>query len=263
MQQQSVSPLADGQVLSLDGRRLTVRVSARRRRLGLTVERDGSLTLRVPGGCGRERAEEFVRDSRGWIEEKLALWERNRPLNPVRRLVDGELFRYLGRDYRLALVDDPGLPVGLVAGELRLDRKTAADPRRGRLAITGWYRRSGLRLARGRLQPWAGRMEVPEPALAVRDLGRRWGTYRSDSGTGTGCGTGRMALHWAVFQLPVPLLDYVIAHELAHIRVPGHGPDYWRLLRRAIPECEALKDELDAMGRHLWLGAVAGTDQGN
>ena len=255
--QQSSPPLTDVLVLTLDGRRFTVRVSPRRRRLGLTVERDGSLTLRVPENCGRERAEGFVRDNSRWIAEKLELWERHRPLNPTRKLVEGEVFRYLGRDYRLALVDAPGTPVRLVAGELRLDRKAAAVPRRGRRAITDWYRRAGLRWAQGRMQPWAGRMEVPEPTLEVRDVGRRWGVYRSD-GRGD---AGRMALHWAVFQLPMPLIDYVIAHELAHIRVSGHGPDYWRLLRRAIPECEALKAELDEMGRYLWLGAVAERDR--
>lgn len=69
-----------------------------------------------------------------------------------------------------------------------------------------------------------------------------------------------MALHWAVFQFPPRLVDYVIAHELAHIKVAGHGPDYWRLLRPAIPECEALKSELDEMGRRAWLGDVAGLE---
>jgi hypothetical protein len=94
-------------------------------------------------------------------------------------------------------------------------------------------------------------MEVREPDVVVRDVGGRWGTYRPGDGA-----RGTMALHWALFQLPVHLVDYVIAHELAHIRIPGHGTDYWSLLRQAIPECEERKGELDDLGRRLWLGDI-------
>ncbi|GAA2633343.1 SprT family zinc-dependent metalloprotease [Streptomyces axinellae] len=242
--------LSEGQIITVDGRRFTVRVSGRRKRLGLTVERDGSLTLRAPEGCSAERAESFARGSRRWIEGKVRLQEQHRPRNMVRRFAEGEIFRYLGRDHRLSLVDAPAAPVRMLAGELVLDRTTAADTTAGRRALLDWYCRVGLRWAGGRTQPWAGRMGVPEPAVEVRDIGRRWGVYRplADSAP------GRVALHWAVFQFPPPLIDYVIAHELAHIKVSGHGTDYWRLLRRAIPEASDLKAELDEMGKYVWLG---------
>ncbi|HCA85366.1 MAG TPA: M48 family peptidase [Streptomyces sp.] len=257
-------PLAEGGVLVVDGLSLDVRVSSRRKRLGLTVERDGSLTLRAPQKCAVQRAEDFVRGSRRWIDSKLWLSEERRQLHPVRLLHDGEIHRYLGRDYRLLLVDEPGetggegapdgsaSPVRLVAGRLRLSRSVAADHRQAQRALAAWYSRVGLRWVQGRLQPWAARMDVPEPVVEVRDLGHRWGTYR----TGTG-GSGRIALHWAVFQLPMHLVHYVIAHELAHTRVAGHGPEYWRLLGRALPECRQLKAELDELGRRAWMGEVA------
>ncbi|MEW2089299.1 SprT family zinc-dependent metalloprotease [Streptomyces sp. NPDC006682] len=248
----SSSLVVDGQELTVDGRLLRVRVSARRSKLGLTVERDGSLILRAPGACETERAESFVRNSRRWIDDKLRLRDELRPVHPVRSFTDGETYRYLGREYRLLLVDEPGESVRLSAGRLRLDKATATDAEAARCAVTGWYRRAGTNWAEGRLQPWAARMDVSEPEVTVRDVGRRWGTYRKGVTPG-----GEMALHWAVFQLPSPLVNYVIAHELAHIRVAGHGPDYWRLLRRAVPECEQLKAELDEMGRRVWLGDVS------
>lgn len=247
------SLLADGQELAVDGHVFQVRVSARRSKLGLTVERDGSLTLRAPSVCEVDRAEAFLRGSRQWIDGKLRLREELRPVHPVRTFSDGETYRYLGREYRLLLVDEPGTPVRLSAGRLRLDKTTAVDVQQARRAVTAWYCRVGLNWAQGRLQPWAARMDVSEPTVAVRDVGRRWGTYRTGDSVAD---SGQMALHWAVFQLPAQLVDYVIAHELAHIRVAGHGPEYWRLLRRAIPECERLKGELDEMGRRVWLGDV-------
>jgi len=255
--------IEDG-TLMVDGRELRVRISLRRRRLGLTVERDRSLTLHVPRGCQVRRAEEFVRGSGAWIEDKTRLSDERRQLHPVRALRNGEIHRYLGRDYRILVVDDEpgadsvtagaGVPpaVRLVAGRLRLDRSVAAEPTLARTALADWYIRAGQRWIRGRLQPWAARMDVPEAAVRVRDLGHRWGSYRADT-----VSTGVISLHWATFQLPIHLVDYVAAHELAHARVSGHGADYWRLLGRALPECRQLKAELDELGRRVWMGGLA------
>ncbi|GCD44660.1 M48 family metallopeptidase [Streptomyces paromomycinus] len=250
--------LTENGILVVDGRELRVRISLRRRRLGLTVERDRALTLHVPDGCGVRRAEEFVRASGAWIDDKTRLSGERRQLHPVRTLRNGEIHRYLGRDYRLLIVDDQlaatadegsGAAVRLVAGRFRLDGTVAADPKRARKAIADWYSQAGQRWMRGRLQPWAARMDVSEPAVHVRDLGHRWGSYRSGP-----AGGGVISLHWATFQLPIHLVDYVVAHELAHVRVSGHGPAYWRLLGRALPECRQLKEELDELGRRVWMG---------
>ncbi|WP_240654308.1 SprT family zinc-dependent metalloprotease [Streptomyces sp. AcE210] len=224
----------------------------------MTVERDGSLTLRVPPRCDPVRAERFVAGSEVWLADKVRRREEHPPAHPVRAFREGESFFYLGREYRL-LVDDladheakasPGT-VKLVAGRLVLSENLAKDPRTARRAVIGWYRRTGLRWAASRLQPWAARLGVPEPAVRVRDVGNRWGTYRQSTSD-----PGTMALHWAIFQLPSHLVDYVIAHELAHIKLSGHGPGYWKLLRTAMPECEERRAELDDLGRRLWLGDV-------
>ncbi|MCX5272176.1 YgjP-like metallopeptidase domain-containing protein [Streptomyces virginiae] len=159
-----------------------MRISSRRRRIGLTVEGDRSLTLHVPQGCTVGRAEAFVRGNRAWIEDKTPLSTERRQLHPTRTLRDGEIHRYLGRDHRLLVVDDgapdgdgEAMPVRLVAGRLRMDRSTATDPERACAALADWYVHAGQRWMRGRLQPWAARMGVPEPAVRVRDLRHRWG----------------------------------------------------------------------------------------
>jgi predicted metal-dependent hydrolase len=140
--------------------------------------------------------------------------------------------------------------VRLVAGRLQVDG-SAEDPALIRKALADWYTRAGQRWTRGRLQPWAARMDVPEPKIRVRDLGHRWGNFRA------GPGNGLISLHWATFQLPIRLVDYVIAHELAHVKVSGHGSDYWRLLGRALPECRQIKTELDELGRRVWMGDLS------
>ncbi|MFD7612862.1 M48 family metallopeptidase [Streptomyces sp. NPDC059828] len=247
--------LAEGDRLAVDGLELDVRVSTRRKRFALTVETDAAVTLHAPQGRPAADALAFVRAHRAWVVAKTAQRERTRPLNPPKRLVEGEVFRYLGRTYRLAIdAERPeGAGVRLVAGRLLLNQEQADDPARGRSALVDWYCRAGREWARGRLQPWAARMGVAEPALDVSDLGGRWGRYRPSGGE---VGPGQMSLGWSLFQLPMHLVDYVVAHELAHVRVSGHGEDFWRLLGRALPEYEERRAELDELGRRMWMGEI-------
>ncbi|MFF8993062.1 M48 family metallopeptidase [Streptomyces sp. NPDC014983] len=247
----------DGDWVSVDGLSLRVRASARRKRLALTVEPDATLTLHVPQGCPRVDAEGFVRIHREWVVSKLGQRERTRALNPAKRLSEGEVFRYLGRTYRLA-VSDAAPEDGrarLVAGRLVIARKHAEDTAEGRTALVDWYCRVGRSWAANRLQPWAARMAVGEPELDVRELGQKWGAYQPGKGAN---GRGRMSLGWPLFQLPMHLVDYVVAHELAHVKVPGHGADFWRLVRFALPEYDERRAELDELGRRMWMGEIEG-----
>ncbi|MEU5479262.1 M48 family metallopeptidase [Streptomyces mirabilis] len=244
--------------LTVDGLSLRVRASARRRRFALTVEADATLTLHTPAGRPVAEAEQFVRAHRDWLLTKLRERERTRPLNPAKQLVDGEVFRYLGRTYRLAVSDEEGVAGGvrLIAGRLVMGPDLAAEPQAGRAALVDWYCRAGRNWTGHRLQPWAARMGVTEPELEVRDLGDRWGSYRPPQDGTTGVEGGLMSLGWPLFQLPMHLIDYVIAHELAHVKVPGHREDFWRLLRIALPEYEDRRADLDELGRRLWMGDI-------
>ncbi|MER5256175.1 SprT family zinc-dependent metalloprotease [Streptomyces sp. NPDC002855] len=247
---------APDDLLTVDGLSLRVRSSARRKRFALTVEPDTTFTLHVPAGRSTSEAEQFVRAHRDWLLTKRRKGERTRPLNPAKRLADGEFFRYLGRTYRLTVSADvpPDARVRLIAGRLVMGADSAADPQVGRAALVDWYCRAGRAWTGHRLQPWAARMGVAEPALEVRDLGDRWGSYRPpEEGLG---GTGLMALGWPLFQLPMHLIDYVIAHELAHVKVSGHREDFWRLLSLALPEHEERRADLDELGRRMWMGEV-------
>ncbi|MFE3851550.1 M48 family metallopeptidase [Streptomyces griseorubiginosus] len=252
----SPMPLTPDALLTVDGLALRVRVSARRKRFALTVEPDASLTLHTPAGRPTAEAEQFVRAHRDWLLTKRRERERTRPLSPAKRLVDGEVFRYLGRTYRLAVSGEEGTVGGvrLIAGHLVMSPDLAAEPQLGRAALVDWYCRAGGNWTGQRLQPWAARMGVTEPELDVRDLGGRWGSYRPpQNGAGT---KGLMSLGWPLFQLPMHLIDYVIAHELAHVKVSGHREDFWRLLRIALPEYEERRADLDELGRRLWMGEV-------
>ena len=103
--------------------------------------------------------------------------------------------------------------------------------------VTGepWLQRSG---------PWAQRMHVEVTALRVLPLGYRWGSCTPD---------GKVNIHWAAMQLPPDLVDYVLVHELAHLRRRDHGPEFWRIVEFAMPDYPARRDRLRRLGPDLWL----------
>jgi predicted metal-dependent hydrolase len=77
----------------------------------------------------------------------------------------------------------------------------------------------------------------------VQSLGFRWGSCSAD---------GRLNIHWATMQLPPDLIDYVLVHELSHVRHPDHSPDFWRAVDRAMPGWEARRERLKRAGPDLW-----------
>ena len=237
----------------------------------IVVERDASLVLKAPHGVTVERATQFVSAKRGWVYRKLA--EKDALTGPpiVKQFVEGEGFAYLGRSYRLTLTaESPGVRLnqGRPVKQARPDSARTADPpavrlERGRFhlaaaeadqgaaAMRRWYIDVGGQWLRRRIRPWAARLGEDAVGVEVRDLGYRWGSARPTDGP------QRINVHWATLQLPPSLIDYVLVHELAHLRETNHTPEFWSTVERLMPGYELQKANLAVIGKNIWLGAVA------
>jgi hypothetical protein len=220
--------------------------------LEITVERDASLSLKVPAQATNDQVEAFVAAKRSWIFRKLA--EKDALFHPpvVKQLVDGEGFAYLGRSQRLLLVDEQEVPAKLERGRLRVRRADLSHD--GISPIRRWYQSTGTSWLERRIQPWATRMGVPEVTVDVAGLGYRWGSVGRP---------GRVNVHWATLQLPPRLIDYVLVHELAHLDETNHTPRFWQLVARALPDYERRRDALATAGSRLWLGETSSVNGGH
>lgn len=248
--------LHDLAVLTVDDLTFDVAPPADRTTLEIVVERDARLTLKAPEAVTVERARRFVASKRSWIYRKLA--EKDALVGPpvAKRFVDGEGFAYLGRSHRLLVTDD-GSEVKLQRGRFHLPRHLVPG---GATVMRRWYIDTGAWWLAQRLSPWAARLGLDDRGfnfdLDVRDLGYRWGSARPP-GPEAGLGdVGRVNIHWATVQLPTSLIDYVLVHELAHLVEPGHGPDFWTIVGRVMPDYETQRSNLAAIGKNVWLGAV-------
>ena len=218
-----------------------------RKTIEIVIERDASLVLKAPPAATLERATRFVNAKRQWIYRKLI--EKDALSGPpvVKQFVEGEGFAYLGRSYRLTLAPD-GTGVHLHRGRFHLP---ASEIDRGAEAMRRWYTEAGTKWLRKRIRPWAARLGEESVSVDVRDLGFRWGSARPHPGP------QRINIHWATLQLPPSLIDYVLAHELAHLRERNHTPEFWFIVERLMPGYQIPKCTLSVAGKNIWLGCVS------
>jgi len=222
--------------LTVDDLSVAVRYSPRRTTVELTVERDGSLTVKAPVGTPTDDLEGFVREKQFWVYTKLAEKDALRQPVPSKEFVTGEGFRYLGRSYRLLLVDAQDVPLKLEAGRFKLLR---SEVERARGHFVTWYKDHALPWFRRRVKLHAPRIGAEPTRVEVRDLGYRWGS----------CGqSGGLNFHWATILLPAGVVDYVVVHELVHLREPNHTPGFWVRVERVLPDYQQRKEWLAANG---------------
>ena len=216
-------------VLTVDDLSFELKPSSRRRTLQITVDRSGDLVLSAPPDVEEERLREFILEKRFWIYTKLAEKDRLQKAVPTKSYVDGEGFLYLGRSYRLRLVDEQDVALKLLNGRFLLRRDLVENARHH---LIQWYSGRAKLWLWDKAQDYVARMEVRPVGVKVQDLGYRWGS----------CGKGDwLYFHWKTILLPPRIAEYVVVHELAHLHQPHHPPEFWQRVERALPDFERRK----------------------
>lgn len=197
--------------------------------------------LRTPPG----RIDALVRRRAGWILRQQA--ETSHAFH--RRLfVSGESLPYLGRSVRLWVREEKAARPELRFHHWQFDLTIPSrlSPRRRRLAATGeferWYRERALTHLTRRTKVLSARLGVRPTRIVVRDQRRRWGSCSP---------AGVLRFNWRIVMAAPALIDYVIAHEVAHLQTRTHGPEYWARVATLIPDHRERRRRLREVGPHL------------
>lgn len=235
------------ETIQIDDLTFLIKRSGRRKTVGLTVERDASLVAHLPNGADVDRACELIRTRLVWVHQKLAEQKSQGREEVFRRpeFVDGEGFHFLGKHYRLKLVDNSpdSTPVATVRfeGDRLLLRREQVES--GEKRIAEHYTRAAHPYLNDAVDRWK-RIVGVEPArfVQVMDLGFRWASCSSD---------GTLNFHWRVMQLPPQMIDYVVVHELVHLKVPDHSTAFWKSVGQVLSDYEARRNWLREKGGEL------------
>ncbi len=197
-------------------------VRSKRRTLALVVERDGTLTVRAPLRMAESEVRRFVEAKSDWIKRKQA--EAAKEAVVPHRFVDGEAFPFLGKAIPLRLVPDPA-PALVMDGEcFRLSRSRQPD---ARALLVAWYRAQARKIIAERLKHLACSHNVKPTGLRISSARTRWGSCSRK---------GTLSFTWRLVMAPPEVVDYVIVHELAHLREMNHSRAFWELVGAMLPD---------------------------
>lgn len=225
------------ETLEVGGLIFAVRRGARRKTLGLTVDRGGELVIHCPESAVTDELTRWTRSKLLWVQGKLALKAELAPTVCEPEYVSGENFSYLGRHYRLMLVPRQAEALRFDGQRFLLRKDTVAA---AATHFRRWYIEHSQAWIAERVEWWSHRTGLRPADVKLRDLGFRWGS----------CGRhGILFFNWKLMQLSPRLIDYVVAHELAHLLEPHHTPAFWNVLDRVMPDWKARKEELPAQVR--------------
>jgi predicted metal-dependent hydrolase len=209
-----------------------------RRGVGLKVDECG-LTVSAPVTMPLARVESLVRESERWVLRKIAEWQGRQV--PAVGWHDGSPLPYLGATLVLRLTLGARGSAERIDGELHACVRSDA-PEEVRRVVTAWYKRAALAHLGERVLALATTAALPPPKLLLSSAMSRWGS----------CNTRReVRLAWRLVKAPRELVDYVICHELAHLRQMNHSAAFWAEVARQCPDYKRLRAELFATD-HLY-----------
>jgi predicted metal-dependent hydrolase len=228
---------------------------ARRRSIGFIVGAEG-LSVNAPRWVGIVDIEAALQEKAAWILRKLReQQDRARRLQDAKvDWRDGTLIPFLGEDVIIVLDSrstgavlntdaGAGAAQGQLCGVPRLTLHVglpdSAAPGQIRDAVQSWLQRQARRVFEERCQHFAAQLNVRYTRLSLSSAQTRWGSANAD---------GSIRLNWRLIHFAMPTIDYVVTHELAHLREMNHSPRFWDVVRSVLPDYESargnLKDDL-------------------
>ncbi len=210
---------------------------SRRRTIGLAIDHRG-LRVGAPARARIGDIENLIHQHGQWVLDKLAAW-RDRPPPGQLEIVDGTVISVLGEALTVTITELGRARWQFGPGIIYL---RPGDDRSAGAFLEKALREKARAVFAERLAIHAPRLGVPLPALRLSSARTRWGSCNQH---------GDIALNWRLILMPLAILDYVVAHELAHIREMNHSPRFWSVVATLCPDWKARRIELRRLARQI------------
>ncbi len=213
-------------------------IRSKRRTLALQVTSEGQVIVRAPKGIPKKIIDEFISRHTEWIIKKLDRARFLAKTNPPRTFTAGETFYYLGRSYKLFIIDQAS-PAFYFDNGFYLAKSSSENARRH---FINWYAQRALEIIGNRAGYYGAITGLVYNRLSITSARSRWGS----------CGANNnIRFSWRLVMAPLDVIDYVVVHELVHIQVKNHSKEFWDRLEKIYPIYRQCRLWLKENGRYL------------
>ncbi|MBX0312942.1 MAG: M48 family metallopeptidase [Sulfurihydrogenibium sp.] len=192
------------------------------RSLSITVERDGTVTVKAPLVATDEEIKQFIEESQDFVRRVV---EKYKEYGVFKEYKDGETFLYLGENKELKIVDNQVEPL-VLKDKFYLSSKVLDQARDVFLA---WYKKQASKVIADRVKYYALLGGYTYNKIAVKDLQKVWGSCSSRK---------NLSFNWRIIMAPLDVIDYVVVHELSHLREFNHTQRFWNQVAMLMPDYE-------------------------
>jgi predicted metal-dependent hydrolase len=215
-------------------------IRTKRKSIALIVERDGRLVVRAPRRASQEIIHAFVNEKENWIIKKQAEFKSAYPKFAPKEFSEGEEFWYLGKLYPLAFGENHRPPLFL-DGSFILSRTAHSN---AHSVFENWYKEQALQIIPERVKLYAGEYGFTYKQIKITSARTRWGSCSA---------RGVLSFTWRLVMSPLDVVDYVVVHELVHLRAHNHSRDFWDKVKAAMPDYKEKMNWLKINGHLLTL----------
>lgn len=210
-----------------------------RKTMAINVHPDLSVTVTAPQKAGLDQIRQNVLKRAAWILKQQDYFADFLPPRPPRQYLSGETHYYLGKQYRLKVEVSEEESVRLKGGWFHVRVKRKGDTRRIETMLDEWLlsrARERFRISLEKCSSQLLKYGIGEPKLRIRKMKKRWGSCT---------GHGVIYLNPGLIKAPSHCIDYIVTHELCHLKYPHHGKQFYSLMSRVMPDWEMRKGRLE------------------
>jgi len=209
----------------------------RRRSVGMLFQ-EGAIRVRAPRWVSIGEIEEIIRSKRRWLMARHREWltHQDQRLEPTDDWRDGSVIQFLGQPCTLRLSADQQQATWVAqTAEVWLTLPNHAGPEQVRDSVHAWLQQQAKEILAERLETLAQRAGAEFSRFSLSNAKTRWGSCTQD---------GHIRLNWRLIHFSLPVIDYVVAHELAHLRAMDHSPAFWQEVQQILPGFEEGQREI-------------------
>ncbi|MDK2911647.1 MAG: hypothetical protein PWR29_604 [Methanolobus sp.] len=214
-------------------------IYAKRKTLEIAVHPDSTVIVKAPVDSEISLIEKKIHKRARWILKQVDYFRQFIPKTPERLYISGETHLYLGKQYLLKVVRGQENSVRLSGGVFQVTCREEPTPDVVKKLMKKWYSdKASVQFTESieRCWPKFKSLGLDKPSLSVKCMQKRWGSL-SEKGT--------MTLNTELVKAPKQCIDYVVIHELCHLKYHNHGPEYYRMLDSLLPGWEKIKHKLE------------------